>query len=120
MGNYSQIIISLVLLINFKYKQTSFMLKIYFKYFRRKEHNYILLIARHVHSNIKESYQRSHRQIKNQTNYSIKDSQHNTKVFKNSVCEIEEYIVLCHNEKYTAFFYEGWYTNEPKRNYCIF
>jgi len=36
---------------------------------------------------------------KNQTKYSIKDLHNSFIIFKNSVCEIEEYIHLRHSEK---------------------
>jgi len=42
---------------------------------------------------------RDHTGKKNQTKYSIKDSQNSFIIFKNSVCEIEEYINIRHSEK---------------------
>lgn len=60
---------------------------------------------------------------KNQFQYSINDKFKNSfMVFKKSVTEIEEYIVILHNEKTTNsdFYVYYWNSNKTKRNLSFF
>lgn len=81
-----------------KYNYIIFMLKINLNISDGK--NTIILYSLHaIFISTSKKVTRDHTGKKNQTKYSIKDSQSSFIVFKNSVCEIEEYINILHSEK---------------------